>query len=294
MTEPAADYLEDFIADEQLPSDYLDAVARYFRPLADTLAVRARGSGRPLVVGIQGGQGTGKSTLARLLGALLQQEHGLTVAELSIDDFYLTRRERQQLGQAVHPLLATRGVPGTHDVPLALATLQRLQVAAAGDRVALPRFDKAADDRRPSEQWDSVAGPVDVVILEGWCLAVPPQPAAALTEPANALEAADDADGRWRAFVNGQLAGGYRDWFAHIDYLVVLQAPSFDAIYRWRALQEQKLAARSDGPRIMDEQQLARFIQHYERLTRHCLAVLPAQADAVFLLDEDHRVVRRQ
>jgi D-glycerate 3-kinase len=286
--------LKQFLQSERLPRGYLTAVERYFRPLAAELAGRAAGRATPLVVGIQGGQGTGKSTLAKLLGVLLQGEFGLAVAELSIDDFYLTRDQRRQLGRAVHPLLATRGVPGTHDVPLALATLQRLREAAAGEVVAVPRFDKAADDRRPPQQWDAIAGPVAVIILEGWCLAVPPQAEAALAEPANALEAAEDGDGRWRAFVNGQLATAYRDWFALIDYLVVLQAPSFDCIQQWRSLQEQKLAARSDGPRIMDAAQLARFMQHYERLTRHCLAVLPALADAVFLLDRDHGVCGRQ
>ena len=166
--------------------------------------------------------------------------------------------------------------------------------SCVADAVVLAVRHSAYMNLNPDDIVAMTGRPVAVIVLEGWSLALPPQAEAALAEPANALEAAEDGDGRWRAFVNGQLATAYRDWFALIDYLVVLQAPSFDCIQQWRSLQEQKLAARSDGPRIMDAAQLARFMQHYERLTRHCLAVLPALADAVFLLDRDHGVCGRR
>jgi D-glycerate 3-kinase len=284
--------LHDFLRREQLPATYLDAIDKYFIPLADRIA--ARHANATLILGVQGGQGTGKSTLACVLSLLLAQQHGLRVVQLSLDDVYLTRAERRVLAARVHPLLATRGVPGTHDVALALATLSALKTAVAGETVVVPRFDKAQDDRCPRDRWDRVEGPVDVIVFEGWCVGASPQSADDLEAPVNALEAAEDIDGRWRRYVNAQLATGYRELFEQLDYLVALQASSFECIYRWRGLQEQKLAARLCGSRVMDEQQLARFIQHYERLTRHCLRELPARVDWLFTVDENHQISAEQ
>lgn len=282
--------LQEFLAREQLPDSYAIDARRWFQPLAEQLLVLQQRHSGTLIVGVQGAQGTGKSTLAALLAMLLQQ-HGQTVAQLSLDDFYLGRSQRQQLAADVHPLLATRGVPGTHDVDLAMATMDALCQADNGQQVALPRFDKANDDRRPVRQWPSLQAPVDVIILEGWCLGAGPQAEPALAQPINRLERERDANGDWRRFVNQQLAGSYRALFARLDFLVVLQAPSFDCVYRWRGLQEQKLAAQGGGSRLMDRAQLEEFIAHYERLTRLCLDTLPALAQRVYQLDDDHRVL---
>ncbi len=280
-----------FLAREQLPDSYRADAQRWFEPLADYLFARHQQQNDPLIAGVQGAQGTGKSTLAALLALLLQQRHGLVVAQLSLDDFYLRRAQRLQLAQDVHPLLATRGVPGTHDTGLAMATLDALCQAGSGQQVPLPRFDKARDDRQPGAQWPLLDGPIDVIILEGWCLGAQAQSGAALAQPINRLEGEWDGSGDWRRYVNQQLAGAYRQLFARLDLLVVLQAPSFDCVYRWRGLQEQKLAALGSGNRVMDSEQLQHFIAHYERLTRHCLATLPALAQRVYHLDEDHRVL---
>lgn len=283
--------LQRFLQQQQLPAQYLEAIDGWYRPLASEIARLRQQCQRPLVLGVQGAQGTGKSTLAELLAVLLGSEHNLSVACLSLDDFYLSRADRQRLAEDIHPLLATRGVPGTHNVELALATIDALRGANDGASVALPRFDKAIDDCCDREQWPIVTAPVDVVVLEGWCLGVPPQSAAELQPAINSLESELDADGSWRRYVNQQLAGSYQQLFAGIDFLVVLQAPSFGCVYRWRGLQEQKLAARCDGSKIMDSQQLQHFIAHYERLTRHCLECLPALAQRVYQLDENHQLV---
>jgi D-glycerate 3-kinase len=283
--------VQHFLQREQLPSEYLQTVDHWYRPLASDLARLRQQQSQPLVLGVQGAQGTGKSTLAGLLALLLASEHGMVVAQLSLDDFYLGRASRRELAAEIHPLLATRGVPGTHDVDLALATVDALCRADADSRVALPRFDKANDDCYDRAQWQQMIGPVDVVVLEGWCLGAPPQPEARLEPAINSLERQQDADGRWRRYVNAALAGAYRELFDCIDFLVVLQAPSFDCVYRWRGLQEQKLATSSSGSAIMNDAQLQHFIAHYERLTRHCLACLPALAQRVYQLDDAHRVV---
>jgi len=188
--------------------------------------------------------------------------------------------------------LVTRGVPGTHDVTLALECIEKLQQQSDDDSCLVPRFDKSCDDRLPESQWQKVQGRVDLIVLEGWCLAVEPQTAEQLLKPMNELEKNEDADGVWRNYVNDRLAAEYQTLFKKIEFLLLLNPPSFEMVYQWRLLQEQKLAQQVDGKnRLMDEAELRRFIQHFERLTRHCLTTLPARADRVFELNVEHNVV---
>lgn len=282
--------LDRFIVAHHLPDAYRDTVVAYWLPLSRKLA--GMFAGRTLLVGINGAQGSGKSTMSDILALLLDRQHGLRTRVLSIDDLYLTRAERARLAQTVHPLFATRGVPGTHDVRLGIDLIRRLQAANEGDTVAIPAFDKASDDRRPAADWPLHQGPVDVILFEGWCVGTPPQREAALDEPVNALEADEDAGGIWRRYVNDRLAGEYRELFAMLDYLVLLKVPDFDTVFEWRGLQEEKLRRTApDGQGLMDRAALERFIRHYERLTRHNLEVLPERADVRFDIDHDHRVV---
>lgn len=253
-------------------------------------AIQARLSGwgrRPLVVGVCGSQGSGKSTVCKTLTTRFSQA-GLQVANLSIDDLYLPLAERVTLAKHVHPLLRTRGVPGTHDTKLGVHTLHAL---AHGGRVPLPRFDKASDDRRPKAEWDSIEGPAQLVLFEGWCVGTRPQTLQALDQPVNALEANEDVGGRWRRYVNDALGGEYQGLFAKIDLLVLLAAPSFDVVLKWRTQQEQELRAQATGSGVMTDAELARFIQHYERITRHALIEMPARADLVVRLAPDRTVV---
>ena len=199
--------------------------------IEDITARRVRGT--PLVVGVSGSQGSGKSTLATALRDALR-ERGLFVALISLDDLYFTHDKRKRLAAEVHPLLQTRGVPGTHDVALGVDLLQRLKAAAPDTLTPLPRFDKTRDDRTPAEAWDTFKGRPDVIVLEGWCLAARAQDPAALREPINALERAHDSAGQWRTHVNEQLAGPYRDLFGALDYLAFLKSPSFDVVVSWR------------------------------------------------------------
>ena len=247
-------------------------------------------NGKPLLIGLCGSQGSGKSTVCKEL-ATKWSDQGLRVAVLSLDDLYLTRDERERLARDVHPLLATRGVPGTHDVSLGIKTLHALSEPG---RVKLPRFDKANDDRSPETCWDVVEAPVDVILFEGWCVGARPERSAALSKPINSLEASEDAEGRWRKYVNDELAGEYQTLFALIDFLVLLAAPDFDVVLKWRTQQERELRMQRQGSAVMDDLALARFVQHYERLTRHILNEMPARANLVMRLDEDRRILSAQ
>jgi D-glycerate 3-kinase len=232
-----------------------------------------------------GAQGSGKSTLATRLAADLRAG-GLRVASLSIDDLYLTHAEREVLGRDVHPLLRTRGVPGTHDEALGLALFDELE---RGRPALLPRFDKAADDRIPVKHWQPAPESTEVLIFEGWCVGARPEPDEALADPVNSLEREEDAHGIWRRFVNDRLAGAYQQLFGRIDLLVLLAAPSFDVVQAWRVEQEHELRATTaeKANRVMSDSEIVRFIQHYERLTRHILKEMPGRADLVLRLNED-------
>lgn len=236
----------------------------------------------PLVIGLSGPQGSGKSTLAREWQTRWQAL-GLRAVAIALDDFYLTRAERVALSERVHPLLLTRGVPGTHDVALAIDTLAALSRPGS---VVLPSFDKALDDRRPVPAWQRITTPVQIVVFEGWCVGAVPQTEAQLATPVNDLERAEDSDSRWRRYVNQQLAGQYQTLFSTLDKLVLLRPPDFDIVFEWR--REQELALRREnaaGSGVMDDAQLRRFIEHYERLTRHMLEEMPQRADVVIELD---------
>ncbi len=237
----------------------------------------------PVVLSVSGSQGSGKSTLAGLLASLLDDVFEVSVVSLSLDDFYLTRAERERLASDVHPLLRVRGVPGTHDIALLESTLDRLR---QGMDVEVPVFDKAIDDRAAETRRVSAA---DVVICEGWCWGARPQPASQLIDPVNSLESGDDPDRVWRGYVNAKLAE-YQTVFTS-DAFVYLRVPDIEAVYRWRWQQEQDLrATRSGGSAVMDEAGVRGFVAYYERITQWMLDDCPGRADVVVRLDRDHQI----
>lgn len=299
--------IRSLIEEEKLPPEFGATVERCYLPLAHEIAARyrQRGGDTPLVIGVQGCQGSGKSTLARFLTKILQANCSLTSTALSIDDFYLTQSQRAELAQTVHPLLATRGVPGTHDTHLAARTIQTLKQLRPGTSCAIPRFNKATDDREPAEQWSRVDIAPQIIILEGWCVGLEAEPEASLIKPINRLEQDEDPQGIWRSWVNRALGGHYQSLFSLLDYLIVLQAPNFDCVYDWRLLQEKKLitslaekrvhAKAADKPiRTMTAKEIERFVAHYQRLTQHAFASLPAKADWILLLNSAHQITKME
>lgn len=289
-----ASWIDAFLAKEQLPPQYAAQIRAVHTPIANRIAQAARQRGGQITVGLCGSQGSGKSTMATVLKALLDSL-GLPTAVLSIDDLYLTHEERLVLGREIHPLFRTRGVPGTHDVDLGVETIDRLRRHQGP--VAVPAFDKHRDDRRPVADWPVVQAPVAVVLLEGWCVGAWPQDPAVLVKPINALERDEDPDGSWRSHVNYALAGDYRALFGPLELQILLKAPSFDVVYAWRLEQEQKLRARVVAAgghlsRVMSDAAVARFIMHYERITRHILAEMPGRADILLEIDAARTPVR--
>ena len=250
--------------------------ATAYQQLLLVLAEPLRQSTIPAIVGITGAQGTGKSTLANLLVTELLAQ-GIRCAAVSLDDYYLTRQARQQLAGTVHPLLAQRGVPGTHDIGRALSDARQVLAGAA---VALPRFDKALDDSLP----DRPAAQLDLLIVEGWCLGLAAEAESGLVSPVNQLEATEDSSGAWRRYVNQQLAASYQPYFDLLQPLIWLKAPDWDSVCRWRAKQEQQLwQQRGTG---MTAEQLARFMLPFQRLTQLSYQQLPARANYTIVLNQ--------
>jgi len=282
-----APYFE--LCDElQLPRTFVHTVSRIYLPLADLIQRQATQG--PLLVSINGAQGSGKSTLTQFLHRMLAHQYHREVVSFSIDDFYFTRAQRIALSQSIHPLLITRGVPGTHDLDFMELVLQRLLAGAA---CKIPVFNKAVDDRRAEQEWKSQSSPVDIILFEGWCNDSPAQTPEQLLKPINQLEAEEDAGGEWRDYANEKLIEYRRRIFSRANYRVFLQAPSFDQVFSWRKLQEHKLKNRNafdPSGKIMNDKELRRFIQHYERITRHTLSCYATCADIVLPINSEHEI----
>jgi D-glycerate 3-kinase len=280
------DAVDRLIGAQGLPASYRDVVDRVWVKISAHIADRARKAGGPLIVGILGAQGSGKTTMCLFLECLLLRDHQLRAGTLSLDDLYLARSERQSLAAGVHPLLATRGPPGTHDVDLGAAMFAA--VIARARPLRLPRFDKGLDDSVPRDRWPICAEPLDVLLFEGWCVGATPQLPPQLETPVNHLEELEDPHGTWRRYVNDALAGPYRRMFQPLDLLVMLAAPRFEAVLGWRQEQERKLRARTGLG--MQPAEVERFVAHFERLTRHMIATMPGNADILVALGEDQQV----
>lgn len=295
VTAPPLDLLIDHaLALAQFSGEQIASLRPSYRAIvAHLLEVHARQGGRSLVLGLCGSQGSGKSTMAQVLRRILCDAAGLKVAILSLDDLYLSRADRIDLAERVHPLLRTRGVPGTHDIELGIDVIRRLVSAELDAIIWLPRFDKARDDRRPRDEWEAFYGRADIILFEGWCVGANPQDPAKLAIPVNVLERDCDPQTNWRNFVNDQLAGPYQSLFALLDHLMVLHAPGFEIVASWRKEQERKLAISTAiaAPGVMCDDQIDRFVMHYERLTRHMLEEMPARADLLVTLDNERRII---
>ena len=282
-----------FLIENGLPIEYLEAANTWFEPFANAIIQQSILSDVPLVIGINGCQGSGKTTFAEYLVLMLNAAKVNTM-NMSMDDFYLTRSQRNILGSSVHPLLKTRGVPGTHDVNLLLDTLSHLK--QGHHNVAVPKFNKALDDRAPQQNWPVYSGPFDVIILEGWCLAVPAQTQEELLVAVNELELMQDPEGIWRQYVNQALLHEYSNVWEGIDYTIMLKAPSFNCVYQWRWQQEQKLLEKTSdfqaSKGLLSQDTLKVFIQYFERLTTHALKTVPELCQHVFYLDEQREVVK--
>ncbi|MEE2882692.1 MAG: kinase [Planctomycetota bacterium] len=259
-------------------------------PFVESLKQWHQQKGSTVIVGLQGCQGAGKSTLCELVPDLAHDLHGLRVGIVALDDFYLPLAQREQLSHQHHPLWITRGVPGTHESELAAEVLDQL-ATGDGDAVTVPSFDKGIDDRLETSH--TMEGSYDVVIFEGWCVGLGPCSDHDWETPINELEQQEDAEMLWRQRIRDELEGPYLQLFARFDHLAILLVPAWQTVSLWRGQQEEKLRQdRGDtATRSMDDAALKRFLDHYERLTRWTIETLPARADFMARIAEDRSVI---
>ncbi|MFD2165495.1 kinase [Thalassotalea euphylliae] len=283
--------LSPFLEQQQLPDSYQATANQWFASLVTKINTLAK-TKAPWFIGINGSQGSGKSTLAAYLEFTLTQQYKLRVANLSLDDFYLSREERESLAKSTHPLFRTRGVPGTHNTELLCNTLKCLQEGAS---TTLPRFDKATDNPKPTSDWPTIDNEVDIVIIEGWCWGVKPQSEASLTMPINKLEQEHDKTLEWRKYINHALNSEYLPLYDMVDTWLMLKAPSFEQVADWRWQQEQKLIEKVGqvNNKTMTKAQVNTFIAYFQRLTEHALATLPQDMDITFELAIDRSITKQ-
>ena len=247
---------------------------------------------KPLIIGLAGGQGIGKTTITSIITIILKKYFKLDVFKISIDDFYKTIKQRTLLSKNKHPLLMTRGVPGTHDIDIMLNFFKRIKVKNF-KILKLPKFNKGVDDRCKQSLWYKIQSKPDVVILEGWCVGARSQNSKELKKPVNSLEKIHDQNFKWRQYVNYQLKTKYKKLFNQLDYILFLKAKNFSLLRRWRLKQEKKLWLKSKNKKnlkIMNKDQVKNFMDTYQRITQQMFKDMPKYSSIVMNLNNSHQI----
>jgi len=247
---------------------------------------------KPYIVGLAGGQGTGKTTISSIISIILRKYFKLNVFTISIDDFYKTRKERLILSQKVHPSLMTRGVPGTHDANIMLDFFKKVKRKKFRS-LKLPKFNKAIDDRCTKKLWYSIKKRPDVVIFEGWCVGAKAEKNNTLIKPVNSLEKLNDKKLTWRKFVNKQLQSKYKQLYDQLNCLLYLKSKNFSLLKQWRIKQEKKLRLknkRSNNHKIMNNKEVIKFMQTYQRVTQNMFKNVPKYASIILYLNSNHQI----
>lgn len=283
--------LPEFMKKHQLSEAFKKNALKRFIPLAEEIVSHQLSANKTYYIGINGCQGSGKSTFSSFLKEYIEDQHKLNVTVLSLDDFYLSKSDRLALSVKIHPLFETRGVPGTHNIPLLKQVLTSLQQPG---KCLIPRFDKSTDNPFPETQWEEMDAPADIVLLEGWCWGVNHQSVHELDVACNALESEEDSSGVWRHFVNQQIKSNYEPLYSLMNYWVMLKAPDFENVFAWRLEQENKMikALGHSGSAAMDEGQIQHFIQYFQRLTEHSLKTLTKDCNLVYELNQNREIIR--
>ena len=243
----------------------------------------------PYFICLTGGQGSGKTTMSEFIQLVLNEFCNKRTVGFSIDDLYKTQEERKKLADEIHPLCEVRGMPGTHDMSLGFDLLESLSKANNSSKTAIPAFNKPLDKHYPKNEWKVFRGKPDFIFFDAWCGGVKPISEDNWDPPVNKLEEEMDPKGAWSKWSNQELSGDYQKFFSLIDLLILIRVPSMEHVFQSRWLQEQTLEKNTSNPemldKIMTQEEVYRFVMHYERLTRHILEDMPNYCD--ILIDRD-------
>ena len=266
-------------------------IKNYLIPICFWIAKKADNK-KPYFVGLAGGQGTGKTTISSIIKIILEKYFKLKVFKISIDDFYKTRKERIALSKKVHPMLLTRGVPGTHDINMMLDFFKKSK-AKKFKSIKLPNFNKAIDDRFPKNKWNTINKRPDVIIFEGWCVGARAETNKTLKKSINSMEKANDHKLVWRKYVNQQLKTKYKKLYSQLNCMIYLKAKNFSLLQKWRLKQEHKLwlkTKKKGGHKIMSKGDVIKFMQTYQRITQNMFKNMPKYASIILNLNSNHQI----
>lgn len=255
--------------------------------LSSALESIPRRRDRPILIGLSGPQGVGKSTAMRSL--LPRRDFG--IVSLSLDDFYLPLAERAKLAATVSPLLDTRGPPGTHDLELLNHTLDSLIKADRFSQTPSPIFSKSMDNRLPETEWMTVQGRPDIILLEGWMVGATAHDAMVSAPPMNIIED-NDEDRNWRTFQYEKLRDPYQALWNRFSAFIHIQAPNFYIVEKWRLQQEFcNYGSFSQPLTVSHKEWVKSFVCYFERITTD-MAAGSRRPGTVIHVDENRNVLR--
>ena len=266
-------------------------IKSFLIPISFWIAKKAEKK-RSYIVGLSGGQGSGKTTISSIISIILRKYFKLNVFTISIDDFYKKRNERFLLSKKIHPSLMSRGVPGTHDINMMLDFFKRIKRKEFRS-LKLPKFNKAIDDRYNKKLWYSIKKRPDIIIFEGWCVGAKAEKNNTLKQPINSFEKLRDKKLIWRRYVNKQLQSKYKQLYDQLNCLLYLKSNNFSLLRKWRIKQETKLRLknkRSNRNKIMSNKEVINFMQTYQRVTQNMLKTVPKNASIILNLNTNHQI----
>jgi D-glycerate 3-kinase len=231
---------------------------------------------------VAGSQGSGKSSLSKLIKLYLEKFYYKSVVIISMDDFYLSKRQRMQLSKNIHPLFLTRGAPGTHD--LELLNKKILQIFDKKFPVYLPIFDKVTDTRKRTYR-KVLKG--DIIIFEGWCAGAQPVNQSYLQKNFNNLEKYKDKNFIWRNSYNKYL-NEYQKIFSQFNYFIYFQFNQWSHVLDWKYKQELEL--RDKKKDLALKKYLKEFIQYYEKVSKWMHLKVPKYCNILIKLNAHQKI----
>jgi D-glycerate 3-kinase len=231
---------------------------------------------------IAGSQGSGKSSLSKLIKLYLERFYYKSVIIISMDNFYLSRSKRIQHSKNIHPLFLTRGVPGTHDLKLLNKKIK--QIFNKEFPIYLPIFDKVSDTRKRTYQKVLKA---DVIVFEGWCAGAQPVDLNYLQKNFNNLEKYKDKNFIWRNSYNKYL-NEYQKIFSQFNFFIYFQFNQWDHVLNWKYKQELEL--REIKKDLGLKKYLREFIQYYEKVSKWMHLKVPKYCNILIKLDAHQKI----
>ena len=231
---------------------------------------------------VAGSQGSGKSSLSKLIKLYLEKFYSKNVVIISMDDFYLSKKQRTQLSKNIHPLFLTRGAPGTHD--LELLNRKIMQIFDKEFPVYLPIFDKVTDTRKRTYR-KVLKG--DVIIFEGWCAGAQPVNQSYLQKNFNNLEKYKDKNFIWRNSYNKYL-NEYQKIFSQFNYFIYFQFNQWSHVLDWKYKQELEL--RDKKKDLALKKYLKEFIQYYEKVSKWMHLKVPKYCNILIKLNAHQKI----